>query len=102
MENVFKFEEVSQGMPAGFRLLAETLMSVHHGLRSSRMINSNGLRLCLSMQPHTADSIELGNYLGSGAFSNVLKLVEAGSDDVFIKIANIVIQRMFWRERLKC
>ena len=84
LEAVFDIEEVPQGMPAGFRLLAQTLMSVHLGLSTSRMMNR---RRSFSMQPHNAESIELGHYLGSGSFSHVLKLVEQqGSDDVFIKI----------------
>jgi Protein kinase domain len=86
VEASFEIEELPQGMPQGFRFLAETLMSVHHGSGTSRMRNSKGCRRSFSMQSHTAESIELGNYLGSGSFSHVLQLVEKCSDDVFIKI----------------
>jgi serine/threonine protein kinase len=38
------------------------------------------------MRAHAAESIKVGQYLGSGAFSHVLKLGVKGSDDVFVKV----------------
>jgi serine/threonine protein kinase len=38
------------------------------------------------MRAHATEPIEVGRYLGSGAFSHVLKLVVNGSDDVFMKV----------------
>ena len=87
VEALFETEDVSQDMPEGFCLLAQTLASVHHGLitRSSQRRSNN----CdsFSLQPDTADSIELGNYLGSGSFSHVLRLVDKkDSNDLCIKL----------------
>jgi hypothetical protein len=91
VEALFEIDntKVPQDMPEGFCLLAQTLISVHeHGLGTSRsqMTRSKGSHGKFSMEPHTAEFIELGNYLGSGSFSHVLKLVDKDNDNVFIKI----------------
>jgi hypothetical protein len=86
VEASFEIEEEPQGLPNGFCLLARTLMSVHHGLGTSLMISNKGCHHSFSMRAHAAESIEVGKYLGSGAFSHVLVLVVKGSDDVFMKV----------------
>jgi hypothetical protein len=86
VEASFEIKEEPQGLPGGFCLLARTLMSVHHGLGTSLMIGRKGCHHSFSMRAHAAESIKVGQYLGSGAFSHVLELGVKGSDDVFIKV----------------
>jgi hypothetical protein len=84
VEASFEIEEEPQGLPDGFCLLARTLMSVRRGLGTSLMIGSKGCHHSVVMR--ATESIEVGQYLGSGAFSHVLELGVKGSDDVFIKV----------------
>jgi Protein kinase domain len=81
-----------EGMPAGFCLLARTLLSVQHGLGTSLISTSKGdhrtFPLCCRNANVTA-TIELGQFLGSGAFSHVLvveKVEGSNNVDVFIKV----------------
>jgi hypothetical protein len=86
VEASFEIEKEPQGMPEGFCLLARTLMSVPHGLGTSLMKSNKGCHHSFSLRDHAAESIEVGQYLGSGAFSHVLELVVKGSNNVFIKV----------------
>jgi Protein kinase domain len=83
VEASFEIEEKPQGLPEGFCLLARTLMSVNDGLGKSPIKDCHHR---FSMCSHGAESINLVKYLGSGAFSHVLKLGVEGSNDVFIKV----------------
>ena len=84
--------EEHPGIPPGLCLLARTLMSVQQGLGTSAISSSNGHHNSFSMRPWEAEgqsSVKFCQFLGSGAFSNVLKMeeVEGSNDvDVFMKV----------------
>ena len=82
-----KIEQVRQGMPAGFYLLAQTLMSVHDRVGTSALTKtSEGECHSFGMHLDATESIELGALLGSGAFSHVFRLKEKETNDVFVKV----------------
>jgi serine/threonine protein kinase len=79
-----------EGMSMGFCLLAQTLISVHHGIRTGPLRkNIEGSRHSYSIDPDT--TIELGEPLGSGSFSHVFKLIDKGREGALIeKFGNAV------------
>jgi hypothetical protein len=70
-------EKMWQVMPAVFCLLAETLMSIHDAV-GTRFLNESrdGCRHSIYMNRDSTEPIELGDLLGSGAFSFVFKVVK--------------------------
>lgn len=89
--------EEQKGMPAGFCLLARTLMSVQHELGTSLVSNSKGDDRGLPMRSKNSDvtsSIEFGQFLGSGAFSHVLEVknVVEGTNNVDVLEIGKVVQ----------
>ena len=85
------------GMPAGFCLLARTLMSVERGVENFRFADKKSFHGRSSLRsglPQDAAPFRLGQYLGSGAFSHVLKLIIKGRNDVFAKVPRSYRMRM--------
>ncbi|KAI2509378.1 protein tyrosine kinase [Fragilaria crotonensis] len=88
VEASFEAVDEQHALPAGFRLLARTLMSAQPSVGKSlfaSMKDTTGSDSC-SMRSNNAEPIKLGFYLGSGAFSHVLKLDINGRDDAFVKV----------------
>ena len=79
------FDENVRDMPAGFFLLARTIMSVQKGLGT---VSINGSGCHLSLRPEGLESpIKTVQHLGSGAFAHALELeVKNGNDGVFLKM----------------
>jgi hypothetical protein len=74
-------------MPAGFCLLARTLMAVQHGLGTSLMGTKKGGHDKFSMRPSlNALPVQLGRHMGSGAYSHAFELIIVGSTDAFVKV----------------
>ena len=69
--------EEQQGIPSGFCLLARTIMSVQPGLGTCLM-TSSGNDDRFFMRVKDAESINVSQYLGSGAFAHALKLDVTG------------------------
>ena len=85
------------GMPAGFCLLARTLMSVERGVESFLFADKKSFHGRSSLRsglPQDAAPFRLGQYLGSGAFSHVLKVIIKGRNDVFAKVPRSYRMRM--------
>ena len=81
-----KTEEMLEGMSVGFCLLARMLVSVHAAVGASLNTSNNDRRHCFVMHADDAESMELGDPLGSGAFSHVYKLIQKDKGDMFVKV----------------
>lgn len=79
-------EEEQQGLPAGFSLLARTVMSVQSGLGSSLKACIRGCQGSVAMRSNDVEPLKMGRYLGSGVHSHVFELGITGSDNVFINV----------------
>lgn len=79
-------EEDHRGMPAGFCMLARTIMSVQSGQGTSLTTCVRGCNGSVSMRSKDGEPIKVGRYLESSTYSHVLELDIKGSNNVFIKV----------------